>query len=134
MPIDAGFVLSGNHPLREICEPLANELSRCFWVTDVQSGPFNSLWLYESAENETLAEEQLWDVPAFKNTSTFGLRPGSLPLLADHLISDEYSYYFAIDAPEHQALPRATSLARRIGDFSEPFLGRLDTLADLFHV
>lgn len=48
----------------------------------------------------------------------------SLPEICAPL-ADEY-------APEHEALRRATALARHIGDFSLPFLQRLDEFADLF--
>ena len=132
MSTDVGLVLPGKHSLREVCAPLADELSRCFWVVDIQSGPFDSLWLFESPENEALVERQSWRVPAFGHSSTAGFRPGSLPLLADHLISDEYRYFFVIDAPEELARPRAATLARHVGDFSENFLQDLGGAADLF--
>src|SRR5688572_28462273 len=132
MPVNVGLVLPGKHSLREVCAPLADELSRCFWVVDIQSGPFDSLWLFDSPENEALVERQSWPVPAFGQGSTSVFRPGCLPLLADHLISDEYSYYFVIDAPKEQALPRATTLERHIGDFSENFLQDLGGAADLY--
>jgi hypothetical protein len=132
MAVASGLVLDGYRGLAEVCAPLAAELSRCFWVVDIQSGPFDSAWLYESEANEALVESLWWEVPALANTSTSGLRPGSIPRLADRLIVDEWSYYFAIDAPEPKGLARATALARHIGDFSEPFLRDLDGLADLF--
>jgi hypothetical protein len=112
---------------------LADELSRCFWVIDLQYGPFNSLWLFESPENAALVDRQSWPVPGLDGGSTSGLRPGSLPALADRLMHDEFSYYFAIDAPEEeQALRRATALKGHIGDFSENFLQDLAGAADLF--
>lgn len=132
MSVTSGLVLEGDRSLAEVCEPLANESSLCFWVVDIQSGPFDSLWLYESAANEALVASLWWEVPALANTSASGLRPGSIPRLADRLIVDEWSYYFAIDAPEPQACARATALARHMGDFSEPFLRNLDSLADLY--
>ena len=82
--------------------------------------------------NEALVESLWWEVPVLASTSTNGLRPGSIPRLANRMIVDECSYYFAIDAPEPQALARATALACHIGDFSEPLLRDLDGLADLF--
>ncbi len=132
MPVESGLVLDGYRSLTEVCAPLANELSLCFWVVDSQSGPFDSAWLYELEENEALIESLWWAGPALANTSTNGLRPGSIPRLAGRLIVDEWSHYFAIDAPEAQALARATALASHMGDFSEPFLRNLDSLADLF--
>jgi hypothetical protein len=127
-----GLVLPGYRALRDICAPLADEWSRCFCVIDVQAGPIDSLWLYESPENEALVESLWWTVPAFANTSTHGLRPGALPALADHVLVDEWSYYFAIDATEPEALRRATALAGHIGDFSELFMRSLPDYADLF--
>jgi hypothetical protein len=131
MPVVNGLILDGYRTLAEICAPLAAELARCFWVFDCQSGTFRSS--YESEErNQALAERLWWDVPALANSSSCGLRPGSLPQFADQLMFDEWTYYFAIDAPEQLALTRATALAPHIGDFSEPFLRTLDGLADLF--
>jgi hypothetical protein len=132
MPVASGLVLDGYRALAEVCAPLAAELSLCFWVVDIQSGPFDSLWMFETEANEALVDGLLCEIPALENTATCVLRPGSIPLLADRLIVDEWSYYFAIDAPEPQALARATALACHIGDFSEPFLRDLDGLADLF--
>jgi len=131
MPINTGLILDGYRSLPEVCTPLAAELARCFWVVDLQNGPFDSSWLYESDQNEALVERQWWEVPALANTSTSGLRPGTIPRLANRLIVDECSYYFAIDAPERQAILRATALAGHIGDFSMSFLRDLDGLADL---
>jgi hypothetical protein len=132
MPVVSGLVLDGSRSLAEVCAPLATELSRCFWVIDCQSGPWKSDWMYESERNEALADRQLWDVPALANTSTSGLRPRTLPRLADRLILDEWSYFFAIDAPEAQALVQATALVRHIGDLSEEFLRTVDSLCDVF--
>lgn len=131
MPLAVGLVLEGYRSLPEVCAPLADEWARSFCVVDVQSGPFDSLWLFDSPENEALTERLAWDVPALANTSTNGFRPGALPRLAGRLLVDEWSYYFAIDAPEEDALRRATALARHIGDFSLSFLERLDEFADL---
>ena len=124
MPVSTRLILKGYRPISEILAPLGDELDRCFWAVDVQSGPFN--------DPDVLPEAQFWEVPAFKDSSTIGLRPGTLPKLAGSLIVDEWSYYFALDAPENQALRQAIALARHIGDFSEEFLGELDQVADLF--
>jgi hypothetical protein len=131
MPIESGFILPGYRSLPEICEPLAAELSRCFWLVDVQLGLF-ARWLYESDENDEIAGRQIWSHPATEHSSTCGLRPGSIPQLAPHLNVDEWSYYFAIDATEDGAFERVFKLAPRVGDLSEAFLQQLDTLADLF--
>jgi hypothetical protein len=47
-------------------------------------------------------------------------------------VFDEQSYYFAIDAPEEEALRRAARLEEHIGDFSPAFLSDLAAAADLF--
>jgi hypothetical protein len=88
--------------------------------------------MFASPDNEALAEQQFWDVPAFANTSTHGFRPGTIPRLAEHLILDEWSYYFALDAQEDVALGRAALLAGHVGDLSVGFLRRLDVAADLY--
>jgi hypothetical protein len=132
MPVTHGIILDGYRSLPEVCAPLATEFERCFWVICVQSGPFDFGWLFESERNEALVERQLVDVPALDNSGTCVLRPGSIPRLANHLVVDEWSYFFAIDAPEPQVRFRAEILNRHMGDFSEPFLRRLDEFADLF--
>jgi hypothetical protein len=132
VPTVTGLVLNGNRSLSEVCSPLAADLHRCFWVVDLYSGPFRSKWLFASTDNEALAEQQYWDILAFANTGAHGFRPGTIPRLAEHLILDEWSYYFAIDAPEDVALRRASLLAWRIGDLSADFLRQLDAAADLF--
>jgi hypothetical protein len=132
MPITAGLVLKGRRSLAEVCAPLAADLDRCFWVVDLYSGPFRSDWLFASADNEALAERQFWDLPAFEDTSTHGFRPGTIPRLADLLILDEWSYYFALGGHEDVALRRASLLAGRPWDLSERFLRGLDAAADLF--
>jgi hypothetical protein len=98
MPVAAGLVLAGYRFLSDVCRPLAAELSRCYWVVDLYSGPFRTDWMFASAENEALAENQFWDIPEFTSTSTHGFAPGAIPRLADHLILDEWSCYYVIDA------------------------------------
>lgn len=134
MSVQIGLVLSGYHSLPKVLTPLSEELARCFLVIDVQAGVFRQGGMLEEA-NEMIVEKQTWPVAAFEQTSTLGLRPGSLPRLANALNVDECSYYFALDLPDVDALRRAEVLALHIGDFSESFLQQLDTLADLliFH-
>jgi hypothetical protein len=132
MPIATGLALNGRRSLSEVCAPLAADLDRCFWMVDLYSGPFLAHWLFASEENEATFDRQYWDVPAFADTSTHGFRPGTIPRLAEHLVLDEWSYYFAIDGREDAALRRATLLAGHIGDWRESFLRRLDEAADLF--
>jgi hypothetical protein len=132
MPVERGLVLDGYRSLRAIFEPLAAELARCFLLVDVQAGPFD-LWSGGRFEdNMALIDGQLWDVPVLENRSTAGLRPGAIPQLTDRINVDEWSYYFAIDASETEALARAGVIADHIGDLSEPFLRDLDCVADLF--
>ena len=133
MRIDTGWILPGYRHLRDVLAPLGDELSRCFWVVDIQPSPFDTLWVFDSPENEALLERRHWGIPAFAHSSPVGLRPGSLPELADVMRQDEFSHYLSIDAPEEQALRRATALKGHIGDFSDHFLREhLATIADLF--
>ena len=132
MPILTSLLLPAPRSLSEVCAPLAAELERCFWVVDLYSGPFRADWMFASEANEALAERHFWDLPAFANRSTHGFRPGTIPRLAEHLVLDEWSYYFAIDAAEDVALGRASLLAGHIGDQSPEFLRRMDEVADLF--
>jgi hypothetical protein len=131
MSIDARIVLNGHRSLPEVCAPLAAALDRCFWVVDLYSGPFRADWVFASEENEALYERQYWEVPVFRDTGTHGFRPGTIPQLAEYLVLDEWSYYFAIDAAEEVALRRASLLAGHIGDLSRGFLRGMDEAADL---
>ncbi|HQR06004.1 MAG TPA: hypothetical protein PLN21_04230 [Gemmatales bacterium] len=131
MSLTNGLVLNGYYSLKEICAPLSAEWAECFCVVDVQGGPIKSLWVFDSPENESLYEQLYWEIPACKNTSTHGFRPGTFPRLAEHFNVDEWSYYYAIHASEHEALQRATALAPH-GAFSMSFLEHLDEYADLF--
>jgi hypothetical protein len=132
MPVKSGLVLTGDDRLEVICRPLSTSLTRCSWVIDDQTGPFDSRWIYESPENQALLARQFLDVPECRNSSTTCWRPRTLPKLAGHLIVDEWTYFFAIDAPEEEARQRAGRIARRIGDLSREFFADLDGLADLF--
>src|SRR5215203_2521599 len=92
MAVDVGIVLDGNRSLKEVTRPLGAELTRCFWMVDIQSGLFTP-WRYESDENEAIVEEQYWDLPEIARGSTQGLRPGTIPEWAGQIIVDEWSYY-----------------------------------------
>ena len=132
MAVKNGLTLQGYLPLDVVCHPLAAELARCYWVIDEQAGPFDSLWIYQAPEPEELLDRQFLEVPECRGTSTTCWRPGTLPRLAAHLIVDEWTYLFAIDAPEEGVRDRAGRIARHIGDLSAEFFAGLDGLADLF--
>jgi hypothetical protein len=132
MPVKGGLVLKGYHRLEVICRPLSAYWTRCYWAIDNQAGPFDSRWTYGSPENEALLARQFLDVPECRNSSTTCWRPRTLPKLAAHVVVDEWTYFFAIDAPEEEARIRAGRIARRIGDLSRAFFEDLDGLADLF--
>src|SRR5689334_21769313 len=97
MATKLGLVLAGDHPLDSVLRPLAPYLTRCHWIIDDQSGPFDSSWMYESPENEELLDRESLDVLECENTSTTCWRPRTLPRLAAHLVVDEWTYFFAID-------------------------------------
>jgi len=130
--VENGLVLNGDRSLTDVCAPLANELQRCFWVVDAQAGLFRSGCC--SDEGLALSERYGWNIPAFANTSTNGLRPGLIPDAAEKLIVDEWSYYYAIDSPEEVALERAAFLERNIGNLSKDNLKWLAAGADLLIV
>jgi hypothetical protein len=132
MPIESGLVLTGNHRLEAVCHPLSADLSRCYWIVDDQAGPFDSLWIYESPEHEAMLDRLFLDVPECRDSSTTCWRPRTLAELASHLVVDEWTYFFAIDAPEAEACRRAGHIARHIGDLPEGFFESLDDFADLF--
>ena len=132
MAVKSGLVLKGYHPVEVVCRPLSAELARCYWVINDQAGPFDFLWTYETPENEAFIDSQFLEVPACENTSTTCWRPGTLPNLASRVVVDEWTYFFAIDAPEQEVCSRAGRIDEHIGDLSCEFLERLDGLADLF--
>jgi hypothetical protein len=126
-----GLVLRGSHRLEDLLRPLHPYPTRCHWIIDDQTGPFDSVWIYGSPENEALIARQQ-DVAECRDTTTSCWRPRTLPKLSAHVVVDEWTYFFAIDAPEDEVRRRAGHLSRRIGDLSEEFFSRLDVLADLF--
>ena len=130
--VRSGLVLKGYHRLEAICRPLSADFARCYWVIADQGCPFDSAWIYESPDNEALIDRQFLEVPECENTSTTCWRPGTLPKLAGHVVVDEWTYFFAIDAPEPEACNRAGRIAKHIGDLSGEFFECLDELADLF--
>ena len=132
MAVIDGLVLEGSRSLPEVLAPLADEVSHCYWVVASQTGPFDAVWLYASPEHEARVDRLWWDVPALADNWIAGYCPGTLPALANRLVVDEWSYYFALRPPEDDARRRAAALARHIGDLSEPFLRQLDACADLF--
>jgi hypothetical protein len=130
--VENGLVLNGCRSLSKICAPLANELQRCFWVVDAQSGPFRGG--FASVEGQMLYEKCYWNIPAFANTSSHGLRPGTIPKFAAKLILDEWSYFYAIDSSEDIALQRTAFLQGNIGNLSKDYLKWLEAGADLLIV
>lgn len=130
--VENGLVLSGHRSLTEVCAPLANELQRCFWVVNAQAGLFRSGCCSE--EGLALSERYGWNISAFADTSTNGLRPGLIPDAAEKLIVDEWSYYYAIDSPEAVALQRTAFLNGNIGNLSKDYLKRLEAGTDLLIV
>jgi hypothetical protein len=135
MSLETGFALDGYRSLGEVCAPLADELARCYWLLDLYSGPWDIMWLWESAENEALADRQEWAVPGSEGGMPRGFRPGTLPRLADRFVFDEQQYYYAIDATdEADAARRAAALYRHqrdAGGLREPFLRGVDAAVDL---
>jgi hypothetical protein len=132
MAVKSGLVLEGRHRLEAVCRPLSAHLTRCYWVIDDQTGPFDSRWVHGSPDHGALLRRQFLDVPECRDSSTTCWRPRTLPKLADRILVDEWTYFFAIDAPEEEARSRAGRIARHIGDLSVGFFEGLDGLADLF--
>ncbi len=76
------------------------DMSRFWWVVDIQQGPFDGLWIYENAENEARHDDAFVEFEGLGDTSTYLLKPGTFPELAEHLIIDEHSYIAAFSSTD----------------------------------
>ena len=93
----AGLIIPRRAELREILQPLSRELAECFWLVDTQSGPFRDFF---DPAKEAAYEALMLDTEACRDTSCSTWRPGTLPLHADHLVVDEWTYLFAMRCDE----------------------------------
>jgi hypothetical protein len=127
-----GVVLPGYLPFRAVIQPLAVEVAPCFWLIDDQSGPFDSRWVYASPANEALRERKWFDAPECRNTSASCWRPHTFPRLAEHIVVDEWTYFFAMRCREDEVPQRAAWIVRHIGKLTGEFFEHLSRAADLF--
>ena len=126
-----GIILAGEQKLSAVMHPLAAELAPCYWLLDVQSGPFDSRWLDASPENQAMVERKWVNVPACDGSASCW-RPHTFPQLADHVVIDEWTYFFAMNCREEDLARRAEWIVRRIGKMDAEFFGGLGGVADLF--
>jgi hypothetical protein len=129
MPVSSGLILDGKRSFAEVCAPLADDLADCFWALD-SDWQIDHGWYYESDENEDLVRSLRWNLPALAGRFA-GFRSGIVPLLADRILVDEWSFFFAIKGPENRAAAQATRLAGYAGAYSETFLRDIECYADL---
>jgi len=127
-----GLVLPGNMSFRDVIQPLAADIADCFWLIDDQTGPFDPQWVCASPENEAIVEERCVDVPVCRNSSSTCWRPRTFPQLAEHVIVDEQTYFFAMRCREHQVPRRADWLVRHIGRLTAGFFEQVSEVADIF--
>lgn len=126
--MDKGLVLSKDESFSEVIRPLRAELAPCFWLVSHQSGgPFDSLFV---SQNEALFEKQRFDVPACRHTDCSCWRPATFPRLAERVILDEYTHFFALQCGELEMRQWAEAYARQL---THEF-GRLEQRADLYLV
>lgn len=133
MPRSPGIIVAGSFGLSKALQPISVEVAPACWIVDVQSGPFDSRWVYASPDNENIVNRKWIDVPALADTSAGCWRPHTFPRLAEHTIVDEWSYFYAFRCAEDQVVERATNIAQlNRGGFSADFFDRLPFVADLF--
>lgn len=129
-----GIVLARKPRLPTILRPLATELAPCYWLVDVQWGPFKPGWQFGSAENEALIAKKLVDVPACRDVISTCWGPHTFPRLAEHVVIDEWSYFFAMKCRKDDVDRRAEWIVPRIGRLGADFFDGLGDVADLFLV
>ena len=126
-----GPILSGDYNLDNICRSLEQHLERCFWVEDNQMSPF-SRWCDETADSDEILLRHHVDVPECRSTSVNCWRPGTIPNFCAGTASDEWSYFYAIDADEIEVKKRAARVRDYVGDLSPKFFAEFESLVDLF--
>ena len=72
------------------------------------------------------------DTEACRDTSCSTWRPGTLPLHADHLVVDEWTYLFAMRCDERDVPARAAWLMPHLGAFGASFFAGFESVVDLF--
>jgi hypothetical protein len=92
-----------------VIQPLAVEIAPCFGLIDAQTGPFDSRWLHASKEHESIRERKWFDAPACRSSSSSCGRSHTFPRLAEQIIVDEWTYFFAMRCTEEQVPQRASS-------------------------
>ncbi len=113
----------------DIIAPLADEVARCYWLVDTQSGPFRDGYL---PEQEAVYEKLFVEVERCRDTSTTCWRPGTLPRYAKEVVIDEWTYLFGMRCDEKSVPERAGWLCSWVGKFDSDFFARLGVVADLF--
>ena len=108
---------------------MAGDLADCYWALDCD-WQVDHNWYYGSDDREAVVQALRWNLPALGGRFA-GFRPGLVPLLAGRILVDEWSFFFAIEGPEHRAADRATRLAGHAGAYSEAFVRDIECFADL---
>jgi hypothetical protein len=70
--ITSGLVIRQTMPLKTILAPLANELSKCFWLIDTQSGPFRD---HHLLGKEAVYEKLFFETDACRKRVSESRRP-----------------------------------------------------------
>ena len=90
--------------------PISHEVDDLYWFMDLQAGPVNFFWAYET-NNEEMVEDNIINNVPFTNTSASLHKPGMISKYGPHLIDDEASYYVGLQADSDE---EATSKASAI--------------------
>jgi hypothetical protein len=134
MPVNTGIVVKSQYSFETVCRPLAGFLRYCYLIIDSQLGwPFDRSWR-DLPESEKVLEAQYFDVPECRYSASSCWRPRTFPKLAPHVILDEWTSFYAIEATdEEDARVRAGRIALNdVGDLSAEFFETLDNLVALF--
>lgn len=130
----SGVIIPSRCTLDEIIVAIRGRLSTWCWWINVQSGPFESLWLYTD-DNEALVCQFWIDVPEFRDTSVSAWGRGFVPYLHNHVILDKWTYFYASSCDPNDFPRRAAQSERRLyssTQFNPDFFQSLALTGDLF--
>jgi hypothetical protein len=95
-----GIILNYNVSLKDIIRPIKNEVSELYWLTVLQSGPFNLQFSYTNPSLQKTIEDALLNFANIANTSMNVWKPNGLTEYTEFILIDEWSYFIGIKCNE----------------------------------
>lgn len=127
-----GLLFASDQTFAELLDVLQDELSRLYWLLDLQSGPFDVYGQEDYAELDRELDRLYIDVPRFETSSNSLWRPGIFPEFAPLLYEDAHSYLVGFSANEDTAAGIAESLLDAGDYLTRPFFTALEQRAKVF--